>query len=164
MTEDCCTTPEIESLKKRTGPAVDNRLNKIRRRLQPAPLSLAAAFFIIIFGLSTTIFIASGTEGSMGFDSLPVKGKVTLIDLGSNSCIPCKMMAPILEKIKERYQGKAEVIVIDIYKYRDQAPRFKIRAIPTQIFFNEKGDEVFRHLGFMSEKDIVSKMRELGVN
>jgi len=74
------------------------------------------------------------------------------------------MMAPILEKIKERYQGKAEVIVIDIYKYRDQAQRFKIRAIPTQIFFNEKGDEVFRHLGFMSEKDIVSKMRELGVN
>ncbi len=143
---------------------MDSRLKKIRRRLQPAPLSLVATFFFIIFGLSSTIFIASGTEGSMGFDSLPVKGKVTLIDLGSNSCIPCKMMAPVLEKIKERYQGKAEVVVIDVWKHRDQAQRFKIRAIPTQIFFNEKGDEVFRHLGFMSEKDIVLKMRELGVD
>lgn len=88
---------------------------------------------------------------------------MTLIDLGSDSCIPCKMMAPILEKLKARYRDKAEIVVIDVYKNRDQVKRFKIRAIPTQIFFDENGDEIFRHLGFMSEKDIVAKLREMGV-
>jgi thioredoxin 1 len=95
---------------------------------------------------------------------IPVKGMVTLVDLGANACIPCKMMAPILEKLEKVYQGKAAVVFIDVWKNPVGAEGFNIRVIPTQIFFDKKGKEVYRHEGFMSEKDIVAVLKKLGVD
>ncbi len=97
------------------------------------------------------------------YKEIPVKGMATLVDLGANSCIPCKMMAPIMAKLEKDFQGKAAIIFIDVWQYRDQADRFGIRAIPTQIFYDKIGQEVFRHEGFMSEKDIVSQLKKMGV-
>ena len=94
---------------------------------------------------------------------VPVKGMVTLVDLGANACIPCKMMAPILEKLEKVYQGKAAVVFIDVWKNPVGADRFNIRVIPTQIFFDKKGKEVYRHEGFLSEKDIVAQLKKMGV-
>jgi thioredoxin 1 len=98
------------------------------------------------------------------FDTLPVTGTVTLIDLGATACIPCKMMAPILKKLEKKYDGKATIVFIDVWKDRSQARRFKIRAIPTQIFFDKEGKEVFRHVGFMSEDAIVQQLKKMGVD
>jgi len=97
------------------------------------------------------------------FKNLPVKGMVTMIDLGAKKCIPCKMMAPILEKMEKVYKGKAAVVFIDVWEHREQAQRFGIRAIPTQIFFDKNGKEVYRHRGFMSEKAIVAQLETMGV-
>jgi thioredoxin 1 len=94
---------------------------------------------------------------------VPVKGMVTLLDLGANSCIPCKMMAPIIEKMEKVYKGKAAVIFIDVWKNHEPAQRFGIRAIPTQIFFDKEGKEVYRHVGFMSEEAVVSQFEKMGV-
>lgn len=94
---------------------------------------------------------------------VPVKGLVTLIDLGAGTCIPCKMMAPILAKLEKDYQGKAAIVFIDVWKDKTQVDRFGIRAIPTQIFFDPKGQEVLRHEGFMSEKEIVVQLKKMGV-
>jgi thioredoxin 1 len=88
--------------------------------------------------------------------TLPVKGMVTMIDLGAKKCIPCKMMAPILEKMEKRYEGRAAIVFIDVWEHREQASRFGIRAIPTQIFYDARRQrEASRHVGFMSEDDIV---------
>jgi len=97
------------------------------------------------------------------FKNLPVKGMVTMIDLGASKCIPCKMMAPILEKMEKVYKEKAAIVFIDVWEHREQASRFKIRAIPTQIFFDKDGKEVYRHIGFMGEKDIVHQLTKMGV-
>lgn len=97
------------------------------------------------------------------FGSVPIKGMVTMIDLGAKSCIPCKMMAPIMEKMERLYEGKAAIVFIDVWKNRGQAKRFGIRAIPTQIFFDPDGKEVYRHAGFMGEKDIIAQLEEMGV-
>jgi thioredoxin 1 len=97
------------------------------------------------------------------FKNLPVKGMVTMIDLGAKKCIPCKMMAPIMEKMERKYEGKAAVVFIDVWEHREQASRFRVRAIPTQIFFNAVGEEVYRHVGFLAEKDIVSQLEKMGV-
>lgn len=86
-----------------------------------------------------------------------------MLDLGADQCRPCKMMAPILEELKKAYEGRAEIIFIDVWKNRDQAEKYGIRAIPTQIFFNEKGEEVRRHTGFMDKKTIVRNLSDLGV-
>jgi len=97
------------------------------------------------------------------FSNIPVKGQVTMVDLGAKKCIPCKMMAPIMEKMEKVYEGKAHIVFIDVWENRDQAPRFKISAIPTQLFFNEKGEEVYRHVGFLDEKSIVEQLEKMGV-
>jgi thioredoxin 1 len=94
---------------------------------------------------------------------VPVKGMVTMIDLGANSCVPCKMMAPILEKLEKEYKGRAAIVVIDVWKDPSQSKKYGIRAIPTQIFYDKEGKEVYRHVGFMSENAIVTQLKNLGV-
>ena len=93
----------------------------------------------------------------------PVKGMVTMVDLGAKKCIPCKMMAPILEKLEKEYAGRAAVIFLDVWEDPEPAKRFGIRAIPTQIFFDKEGKEVFRHVGFLSEEEIVRRLKDMGV-
>lgn len=100
---------------------------------------------------------------SQDLSQVPVKGMVTMVDLGADQCVPCKMMAPILEKLKKGYEGKAAIIFIDVWKNTDQARRFGIRAIPTQIFYDATGREIGRHVGFMSEKDIIDQLTKMGV-
>ena len=94
---------------------------------------------------------------------VPVKGMVTMLDLGADACIPCKMMAPIIEKLEKAYRGKAAIVFIDVWKNKDQAKRFGIRAIPVQIFFDKEGKEIYRHVGFMSESAIVDQLNKMGV-
>lgn len=113
------------------------------------------------------IFVLMQVTGSgafaQDFSDFPMKGMATMIDLGAKKCIPCKMMAPILEKMETAYRGTAHIIFIDVWENRDQATRFKIKAIPTQIFFNKMGEEVYRHEGFLDETAIVEQLKKMGV-
>jgi len=95
--------------------------------------------------------------------SQPVKKLPMLIDLGKGTCIPCKKMKPILEELKTEYEGKAIVEIIDLRYDRQAARRYRIRLIPTQIFFDAEGNEVYRHEGFMDKQSIKGKFAEMGV-
>ncbi|MFO7595680.1 MAG: thioredoxin family protein [Desulfocurvibacter africanus] len=96
--------------------------------------------------------------------TLPVPGMVTMVDLGAKSCIPCKMMEPILAELEKEYEGRAAIAFVDVSIHRNQADRFGIRAIPTQIFFDAKGREIMRHEGFMDKESITAVLKELGVS
>jgi thioredoxin 1 len=87
-----------------------------------------------------------------------------LLDLGADKCIPCKAMAPILADIKREYAGQMEVEFIDVWKDESVGQKYGIQAIPTQIFYNAEGKELFRHTGFFGKEDILGKWKELGVN
>ncbi len=100
---------------------------------------------------------------ALASDQVPVPGKVTMVDLGAHTCIPCKMMAPILEKLTAQYEGKAAIIFIDVWQNAAQGKKFKVSMIPTQIFFDKEGTEVYRHVGFMAEEDIVAQLAKMGV-
>ena len=93
--------------------------------------------------------------------AVPVKGMVTVVDLGAKTCIPCKMMAPILVELEKEYRGKAAVVFLDVREDNEPARRFGIRAIPTQIFFDKTGKEVARHEGFMEKKAIADQLNKL---
>ena len=86
-----------------------------------------------------------------------------LLDLGASKCIPCKMMATVLEELKKEYAGKLEVEFIDVWKNPDAAKQYGIEVIPTQIFHDATGKELFRHIGFFAKEDILAKWKELGV-
>ena len=87
-----------------------------------------------------------------------------LVDLGASKCIPCKMMAPILEELKEEYAGRMKVEFIDVWENPGAGTEYGIRLIPTQIFYDASGKERFRHEGFYSKEDILGKWKELGIN
>ncbi len=95
---------------------------------------------------------------------VPIKGMVTLVDLGADACIPCKMMMPIIAKLEKAYRGKAAIVFIDVWKDGEPAKRFGISAIPTQIFFDKDGREVYRHTGFLGEAEIVSQLKKMGIS
>ncbi len=86
-----------------------------------------------------------------------------LVDLGSTTCVPCKMMAPILEELTREYAGILRVEVLDVRRDPTLAKLYGIRVIPTQIFYDAAGQERFRHEGFMSKADILMKWQELGI-
>jgi thioredoxin 1 len=86
-----------------------------------------------------------------------------LLDLGADKCIPCKKMAPILAELKKEYAGRLEVEFIDVWQNPDAGNQYKIRLIPTQIFYDADGKELFRHEGFYGREDILGKWKELGV-
>jgi len=87
-----------------------------------------------------------------------------LLDLGANRCIPCKMMAPVLDELKKEYAGQLEVEFIDVWKDKDAGKPYNVEMIPTQIFFEAGGKELYRHVGFLAKADILAKWKELGVN
>jgi thioredoxin 1 len=128
----------------------------------PAVIILAVGYFM--FGSK----VFSGKAGSMGsgagMTKLAIPGKVTLIDLGATECLPCKMMAPIIEELKREYEGRADIVFIDVWKNPGEARKYGIRAIPTQIYYNKDGKEAFRNVGFMEKKRIVEVLTRLGAS
>jgi thioredoxin 1 len=85
-----------------------------------------------------------------------------MIDLGADKCIPCKKMAPILAELKSDYAGRAAIEFIDVWKNPEAGEPYGVRVIPTQIFFDRGGKEVWRHEGFLAKAEIIAKLKELG--
>jgi thioredoxin 1 len=129
---------------------------------------LIAAVILTLVALSGVLSAQSlsneTTVPSSSITEAPSPGLVTMIDLGATECIPCKMMAPILEELKKEYEGRADILFIDVWKNPDQAKKYRIRAIPTQIFFDAAGSEVQRHVGFLDKKGIVEILTKLGAS
>ncbi len=105
---------------------------------------------------------ASATETAENPRS--AKALPRLVDLGADKCIPCKLMAPILEELKQEYAGRLQVDFIDVWKNPDAGEEYDIKLIPTQIFYDVSGKELFRHEGFFSKEDILAKWEGLGIN
>jgi thioredoxin 1 len=97
-------------------------------------------------------------------EQLTGKGLPVMIDLGSDQCIPCKMMAPILEELKSEYSETLTVHFLDVRKLPALSKLYNIQLIPTQIFYDATGKELFRHEGFFAKEDIIAKWKEFGID
>lgn len=86
-----------------------------------------------------------------------------LIDLGAKKCIPCKQMVPVLGALTTEYAGRLEVVFIDVWENRAASKEYGIRLIPTQIFYDAAGREIFRHEGYWSKEAILAKFKEQGI-
>lgn len=130
----------------------------------------AAADHIETIGQRMEVVLASGwvaDQAKMALDN-PVdaaraSGKPSLIDFGSTGCRPCDMMAPILDTLETKYEGKLNVRFIHVGEEQILAARYGIQSIPVQIFFDKDGKEVFRHTGFYAQADIEKRLKEMGV-
>jgi thioredoxin 1 len=111
-----------------------------------------------------SVVATPSAEGPAAVMSETSKALPRLVDLGAGKCIPCKMMAPILEELKGEYADSLKVEFIDVWVNPDMAKQYGIKLIPTQIFYGASGKELFRHEGFYSKQDILGKWKELGVD
>ncbi len=91
-------------------------------------------------------------------------GKPVLVDFGANSCLPCRELRPVLKEIAAEYSEKAKILVIDVYKYQNLAREYKVLMLPTLVFFDSSGKEVFRNVGVMEKEKIVAKLKEIGMS
>lgn len=133
----------------------------MKRNAALAPLLWALSFILVLCSSNVSL----GAEEKSQVPQVPVQGKVTMVDIGAKKCIPCKMMAPIMEELEKEYgsTGKAAIIFIDIWENPNEGKKFGVRSIPTQIFYDNTGKEVSRHEGFMPKNSIVAELEKLGV-
>lgn len=103
------------------------------------------------------------TQSEADFRKALTGGKPMVVDFGSNSCIPCRQLRPVLQKIRKDYTGKLEVLIIDIRNNQKLASDYQIQVIPTVVFFDPAGKEIFRHQGFMSEEKVKEQLAKMGV-
>jgi len=90
-------------------------------------------------------------------------GRPTMADFGKGWCVPCKMMVPVLKQAAQDYWGKANIVFVELDEYADLGRGYRIATMPTQIFFDAKGKEVKRHMGYMGTEDIERELATLGV-
>jgi thioredoxin 1 len=118
--------------------------------------------FLALAGL-LALALSAAAPAALADQGYAVKGKVTLLELGAPTCPPCRAMAPILEELSREYSAKLEVVKVDVNRDPGVAMRFGIRMIPTQIYFDTKGREAYRHFGYMSKSGIRAVLTSLGV-
>lgn len=134
----------------------------INKQLIVAVLTVAT----LILGLNSPLAMAEPTAAELisgANQQVPIPGIVNMVDLGAHQCIPCKMMAPILKELSVEYDGKAAIVFIDVWENPEVKEQFGIKSIPTQIFYDSEGNEVYRHTGFLAKKHIVKKLKKFGV-
>ena len=120
--------------------------------------SIVLSGFLLLF-FATVSFAAD----PKGMPMAPIPGKVTMVDLGAKKCIPCKMMAPIMEELEKEYKDRAAIVFIDVWEYPEAGPQYGIGIIPTQIFYDASGKEVLRHEGFYDKAAIIAEFTRLGI-
>jgi thioredoxin 1 len=103
------------------------------------------------------------TQSEADFRKALKDGKPMIVDFGSNSCIPCRQLRPVLQKVRKDHEGKLEVLIIEIQKNRQLAAEYQIQVMPTVVFIDKTGKEVFRHQGFMSEEKIKEQLTKMGM-
>ncbi len=121
--------------------------------------ALTALFMLT--GVSFAADLPSASEATIR--AALASGKPTVADFGARTCIPCKKMAPILAELDQEYKGKANILFTDVHEGKNLAANYRIQMIPTQIFFDAKGKEVKRHIGFMEKADILKELQTAGL-
>jgi len=144
--------PQIEQflLQQKQQEFINQRIQTIGRRMQ---IEISASW------LKVHAVLARDNP----VDKARASGKPSLVDFGSTGCIPCDMMAPILDRLKEKYKGKLNVLFVHVREEPILTERYLVQTIPIQIFFDKDGNEVFRHVGFFAEEAIEKQLSQMGV-
>jgi len=118
----------------------------------------ALALGLLTFSLIGCAEKQSDSPGVRLIENARNSGQPTVVEFGAASCTTCRNMKPILEATALQLQGRAHVVVIDLNKDYAAASQFNIRMMPTQVFFAADGRETGRHLGGMTQAEIVQHL------
>ena len=126
-------------------------------------LFLCVMLLICLLGVAGCTNTASPDLASIPLEQALSSGKPTLAEFGSSTCIPCKEMKPILEELAKEYEGKLNVVIVEVYEQMDLTRQYGIMAIPTQIVFDSEGQEITRHMGLWPREEIIAELEKIGI-
>ena len=126
---------------------------------------LNLALVIALFGIAS--IIAQEKKSATAEKNVRPEKKplVTFVELGSVNCIPCRQMQPVMKAIEKKYGDQVKVVFYDVWKpdQRKYAEQYGIKLIPTQVFLDAAGKELFRHEGFYPEAEIDKLLQKQGL-
>lgn len=132
-------------------------------------IAIALLFGALAYGFSTpgasagaTAAMAKQSEGAApdAVQRALGAGKPTVVEFGANSCASCREMKPILRALAQ--DRRITVADVDIIKERDYISRYQIRLMPTQVFYDAKGQETSRHMGRINADEILERLGVAG--
>ncbi len=121
-------------------------------------LRIAVVWLGVVLASACSGEKAAQQEGAV--PGLPVKGTVTLLEVGALTCLPCQMMMPIIDALEKEYKDRAVVRFINVGEEPETGIAFGVSIIPTQILFDRGGKEVFRHVGFIEKELLVAELEK----
>jgi len=92
------------------------------------------------------------------FDAF-IKEGVVLVDFSADWCMPCLMMAPIVEELSEKFEGKIKFGKVDVGENQEIAQKFNVSSIPNFILFKD-GEVVEQFVGSMSSEELENKLKK----
>lgn len=112
--------------------------------------------FLLLTFFTSTLFAQEPTLRATPYkyveDSIG-KGKPHFVEFGSDSCYSCQVMGKELYKVKQK-NPSFNIEFVDVKHERKAAYKFEIRMIPTQVIFDAKGKEVYRHIGLLQKEEL----------
>lgn len=132
--------------------------NTRRRRL----LWSAAAVGLLALSAGAWVALQSADAALAPADDVVVqalrKGKPTVVEFGANACATCRDMKPVLAQLAREHGHRIEVVDVDILKRREYIAGYRIQLMPTQLFFDARGQEIGRHMGRIGPEEILFRL------
>lgn len=91
------------------------------------------------------------------------KYQVTFLELGADRCIPCKKMQPIMKEIAAMFPDRVQVVFYDVWKDPKPGEKYRVQLIPTQVFLDQQGREIARHVGLFPKEEILELLKKHGI-
>ena len=141
---------------------------------RPRTRGVVVSFAVALLGILALAGCGGGTDtagSSAALLATPASAhgpgsttKVTFVELGSDKCIPCKEMRPVMDGIQQTFGDQVEIVFYDVWEDDALAKEYGIQMIPTQVFLDEMGAEFHRHTGFYPQEKIEAMLVEHGLD
>ena len=124
-------------------------------------MKLSRGTLISLFCLVVGFLMLGPAGPTQAQAAAAAQGKPAIYDFGRGMCYSCIEMGKILDAVKGKYGNQVEIRLIMAENDAAMFKEYKVMLIPTQVFLDASGKEVFRHIGLFPEKDLVAKLKEL---
>lgn len=121
-------------------------------------LALMGGFAVLAIGWYFANFQPDTRVTGDKVASALLRRKPTVVEFGANACAACREMKPILHRIATDHGAEIEVLDIDVIKEREYLARYRVRLMPTQVFYDARGREIARNEGPIELAEILARL------
>jgi len=125
-------------------------------------LLLAVVLVLTGAGLYRWLAAGSTSQAAAAPPSATVSGLPRLVELGSDSCANCIAMQQVLAELRAHHPDRLEVVSINLMQHPEQTQVWRVKFIPTQVFLDGQGRELYRHVGYLPRQAVEERFAALG--